>query len=249
MKIKLLINLVLCLSCVTLHGQYLSSDRFNLGALYGFGKSEGPAVDQSSLYGQGTYHTKTRPLAFTFNFTTVSHKKGFHLGQIFGFALGGSMDRFMAENLGAGWSNSDGVWNKDFGLYIDWKVGLALNYTLPNAKTTFGIRYFNWYQANCFGATYDNSDDAAAIGAHINWQRFGLQYSYGSAKIPGFLVDSKSWNSSEIELRYQLSYKEKTSDGVIIGIRSLTQKLVLSNTPSKTPDTKGNIISFFVLFH
>lgn len=249
MKIRLLFSLILLLSCYSIQGQYLSSQNFNLGALYGFGKSEGPAIDQSSLYGQGTYHTKTRPLAFTFNFTTVTHKKGLHLGPVFSFALGGSMDRFMAENLGGGWSNSDGVWRKDFGAFIDWKIGLSLNYTLPKAKTTFGIRYFNWYQGNCFGATYNNSDDAAAIGAHVNWQRFGITYSYGSAKIPGILVDSKGWNSSEVELRYQLVYKEKTSGGVIIGIRSLSQKLIESNTPGKSPDTKGNIVSCFVLFH
>ena len=158
-------------------------------------------------------------------------------------ALGGSNDRFMGEDLGAGYSDRDGKWGSDFGLYIDWKVGFSLNYSLPDQQTTFGLRYFNWYQGNAFGGTYSNADDAAAIGLTSNYKKFGFSYSYGSAKIPGVLVNSQAWNSNEIELRYQLVYKEKTLGGTILGIRCLRQTL------QPSANTKGTLISGFVLFH
>lgn len=233
-----------------LYGQYASSSNYNLGALFGRGWSNGPAVDASQLYGQGTYHTRTNAYAFAFNFTTVSHKKGLSLGPVFSMALGGSSDRFMGKDLGGGWSNTDGVWGKDMSLFVDWKIGASINYVIPDNETTIGIRYFNWYQANCFGGVYGNSDDAAAIGLTANWKKIGLSYSYGSDKIPGVLVNSHTWNSSELEARYQLKYNKDTKGGVILGIRSLTQKLMISAQPIQyNPDTKGHILSFFVLFH
>lgn len=164
-------------------------------------------------------------------------------------ALGGSSERFMGKDLGPGWSDRDGVWGSDFGLFVDWKVGFSLNYCLPKQETTFGLRYFNWYQSNGFGGSYGNADDAAAIGVTANWKKFGLAYSYGSDKIPGFLVNSHLWNSSEVEARYQLKYNKDNTGGIIVGIRSLTQKLMESATFGVNPDTKGKLISFFVLFH
>ena len=251
MKLHTILAGILCIVFATkLRGQYPSSTSYNLGALFGHGRSSGPAVDQSALYGQGTYHTRTNAYAFAFNFTTVSHKKGIRLGPIFSMALGGSSDKFMGKDLGGGWSNTDGVWGKDFGLFVDWKIGASLNYVLPDQQTTFGIRYFNWYQANCFGGTYSNADDAAAIGISANWKKFGLSYSYGSDKIPGVLLNGHAWNSTEIEARYQLKYKEDTKGGMIVGIRSLTQKLMESAQPILyNPNTKGNLVSVFVLFH
>src|SRR6478672_4864195 len=245
MRIILALASVLFAATTRLYGQYPSSTSYNLGALIAHGTSKGPAADQSALFTEGTFYTKTTALAFIFNFTTVGHNKGFGIGPVFGLALGGSSDRFMGKDLGAGWSNRDGVWGSDMGLLIDWKVGGSLNYCLPDKELNFGIRYFNWYQGNCFGGTYTNSDDAAAIGVAANWKKFGLAYSYGSDKIPGVLVNSKGWNSTEIEARYQLKYKKDKNGGVIVGIRSLTQKLMQSAHSNTTPDTKGHLISLF----
>lgn len=229
-------------------GQYVSSQNYNLGALYGYGRSLGPAVDQSALFGQGTYHTRTHVFAFAFHFNTVRHKKGLGLGPVFSMALGGSADKYMGENLGGGWSNIDGVWGSGMSLVVDWKIGASLNYCLPDKQTTFGIRYFNWYQSNCFGGTYSNADDAAALGITVNYKKFGFGYSYGSPKIPGVLVNSHSWSSSELEARYQVKYNSKTKGGIIVGCRSLSQKL-LKSAQNVAPDTRGNLISAFVLFH
>lgn len=248
MRFSSFLLIVLVIATLPLHGQYASSTSYNLGALYGRGWSNGQAVDASSLYSQGTYHTRTNVFAFAFNFTTVSHKKGVSLGPVFSVALGGSADRFMGKDLGGGWSNTDGVWGKDMGLFIDWKIGASINYVLPDKETTFGIRYFNWYQGNCFGGVYGNADDAASIGMTANWKKFGLAYSFGSDKIPGVLVNAHLWNSSELEARYQLKYNKDTKGGLIIGVRSLRQKLMESAHPV-TPDTRGHLLSFFILFH
>jgi hypothetical protein len=232
-----------------LNAQYLSSQSYNLGALIGFGASNGPAVDESALFSQGSYHVRSTALAFTFNFSSVSKRKGISLGPVFSASIGGSKDKYIAKNLGAGWSNIDGIWREDFSLVVDLKVGFAVNYVIPDREASVGLRYFNWYQANSFGATYGNADDAAAIGIAANWKRFGLSYSFGSAKIPGVLVNSHLWNSSEIEARYQLVYNKDTKGGMIIGVRNLTQKLMESTKIGITPQTIGNCLNFFVLFH
>lgn len=245
-----LASIFVIVATTQLHGQYLSSTNFNHGALLAHGRSSGPAVDESALYGQGTYYTRSTALAYIFNFTKVGHKKGLRPGTVFSMALGGSSNRYMGKNLGGGWSNTDGVWGKDFGLFIDWKIGLSLNYCLPDKQTTVGVRYFNWYNSNGFGGSYSNADDEAAIGIGVNWKKLGFSYSFGSDKIPGVLVNGHAWNLTEIEARYQLKYNTKTKDGIIIGVRSLTQRLMESAQPiNYTPNTKGNLISFFVLFH
>lgn len=246
MKIRILLA-VLFLSAIInpIHGQFVSSEKYNLGALIAHGWSKGSARDKG--YTQGTYYSKSNPLAFAFNFTKVRHKKGPSLGPVFSMALGGGTEKWMGEDLGGGSTHQNGVWGKDFGLFVDWKIGLSLNYCLPDKQTTVGIRYFNWYNVNGFGGLYSNADDEASVSLAVNWKKLGFSYSYGSHKIPGFLVSGRAWNLSEIEARYQLKYNEKTKDGIILGIRSLTQKLLESHTPNAS--TKGNLISVFVLFH
>lgn len=248
MKAKIWI-VVLTLSIIhPTKAQFISSESYNLGALYAKTIINGPASQQSSLYTQGTYHLKSNAWAFLFSFNKMSHKKGLSLGPIFTCALGGSMDHFMRDDLGPGNSNIDGVWGKDFAIYIDWKIGLGLNYALPDKKVNFGLRYFNWYQGNPIGGSYSNADDAASLGLVVNWKKFGLTFSHGSDRIPGVLVNSHSWNSNEIEFKFQAKYNEKTRDGVIVGARYHSQ-IMQSGSGIANPNTKGNIYSLFVVIH
>lgn len=246
MKIKIqLASILLFAASNHLNGQFISSTNYNLGPLIAHGWSSGPALEKG--FTEGTYYTKSNVFAFAFNFTKVSHKKGLSLGPVFSMALGGSSEKWMGKNLGGGNSNIDGVWGKDFGLFVDWKVGLGLNYCLPDKQTTISFRYFNWYNSNGFGGSYSNADDEATLGVAVNWQKLGLSYSYGSDKIPGVLVNGHAWNLGEVEAKYQLKYNEKTKGGTILGIRRLSQKLM--ETASNNSNTKGNLISVFVLFH
>lgn len=248
-KCAILFFLLLSVIPLMLKAQYESSQNYQLGALYGRGWANGPAADQSSFYRQGNFHVRSNAYAFAFSFNTVGHKKGISLGPVFSMSIGASGDRSMVDDLGGnGISNLEGVWSKDMSLFIDWKIGGSLNYVIPEKQTTIGVHYFNWYQANVFGSTYGNSDDAASIGVNINYQKFGFSYSFGSKKIPGVLVNANSWNSSEFDVRYQLKYDKKTKGGVIAGLRKLTQTLQNSGTSGLTPTTKGHLLSFYVLF-
>lgn len=60
----------LLLSIACMHpamAQFNSSvNNGNLGALYGYGWSEGPATDESGMFSQGTYKTRTNVFAFVF---------------------------------------------------------------------------------------------------------------------------------------------------------------------------------------
>lgn len=249
MKKTVFLCAFLMLSGLAAKAQYISSQNFNLGVLVAKSWSKGPAVDQSSLYSQGTFYTKSTGLAFTFNFSTIGHKKGLNFGPVFSLALGGENDKSMVENPGAGNSDIDGKWGSNFGLLIDWKMGLSLSYCLPDKEASLGLRYFNWYQGNTMGSTYSNADDPAAIGVIANWKKLGFSCSYGSDKIPGVLVNSPSTDVTELELRYQLRYNKETKDGMIIGLRTLHQKLMRSTREDFTPGTRGNIVSVFLLFH
>lgn len=249
MKKFVLLFSLLTFSGLILMAQYVSSQSYNLGVLAARSWSKGPAVDQSSYYTQGTFYTKSSGLAFTFNFSTIGHKKGLNFGPVFSLALGGENDQRMVENPGAGNSDIDGKWSSDFGLLIDWKMGFSINYSLPDKETSVGLRYFNWYMGNTMGSTYSNADDPAALGLIVNWKKFGFSYSYGSDKIPGVLVNSPSTNVTELEARYQLKYNKDTKGGMMVGVRSLTQKLMRSSRSDINPDTRGNIVSVFLLFH
>lgn len=228
--------------------QYVSSERFNLGALYARSSLNAPAIEQSSLYSQGTYHLKSNAWAFLFSFNKMSHKKGLSVGPIFSCALGGSTDHYMRENLGPGNSDIDGVWGEEFNAFLDWKIGLGLYYALPDKKINFGLRYYNWYQGNPIGWTNLNRDDAASLGLVFNWNKIGVSFGHGNDKIPGVLVNSETWNSNELELRYQVSYNEKSTGGVIVGAKYQSQ-ILQPGSRITNPETKGHIYSLFVVFH
>lgn len=249
MLIRSLISIAILLITFTASAQFASSRNYNLGALYAHGVSNGQAVDQSALFSQGDYHTKTNAYAFYFNFASMRQTKGIHAGALFSLALGGSSDKYMGENLGGGWSDIDGVWGKDFGLFIDMRVGPTLYYTLPDQKLIVGFRYFNWYNSNAFGGTYSNADDAASIGATILFNKLGFDYSYGSDKIPGVLVNAHAWNLNEVAFRYQLKYNEDTNGGILAGVRVMAARLMETSSLTNTPDTNGMLVSAFLLFH
>lgn len=210
--------------------------------------AKGPSTERTNHFSQGTLYTKSSLIAFHSSLTTVSVDKGFSVGPVFNLALGGGRSSLMVENPGPGATDVDGIWNRDFAFFVDWKIGVGLNYCMPDKDINFGLRYANWYLAIDNSFTYNTKENSATIGAFCNWKKYGFGYFYANTGIPGVLVDSEMINKHEFEARYQLR-EDDSRMGILGGLRLRTQKVLLIDKNKNEPNTREAMFSLFVAFH
>lgn len=237
---------VVILTVMDTRAQFVSSENGFLGVQLMHARAKGPSTERTNHFSQGTMYTRSTALAFNGSLTIVSQDKGFSLGPVFNLALGAGRSSLMVEDPGPGNSDWDGVWSHDFAVYVDWKFGLGINYSLPEQNMNFGIRYANWYLAIDNGFTYNTKENSATIGAFINIKKFGFAYLYANSGIPGVLVNKDMVNKHELEFRYQLRNDDGGRAGVLSGIRMRTQKILPFDKNPNEPNTREAIMSFFI---
>lgn len=176
-----------------------------LGMGIGFGRSgcTGLSVTDPSLNGE--YFVKGKYFAMDFQLTRLfgSDDKGFKLGYYVSGVIGGFFsDWYIIQNEK---SDRTQYWQEDFDFMGGFGLGLQGAYNIPEKDLIIGMRYYNYYSGDGLRGSFDNSDDGACIGIFAGNNKFGLDVTYVSGKIPGILVNSDAWNYVMTGIRYNIT--------------------------------------------
>jgi hypothetical protein len=217
----------------------------HVGLMLGVGSGGGPAVDQSSLYTQGTVDTRGTAWGMVFKLEGSSDKDGLGFGYMFAGTLGGINEKSKLADLGPGYSAYDGVWGDDFDLIGDMRLGVSANYRVASRELLLKLRYFNWYNAGGLRAFHGNKDDPAALGLAASWKRLGVDLDYGSDKIPGVLVSARDWSLLRLEARYKVSIWDEGKMSWLAGLRYEGGFLQRGASATSPDTTVHSVIAFF----
>lgn len=176
-----------------------------LGLGVGFGRSgcTGISITDPSLNGEYFVKGKYFAMDAQLNKLYGSDEQGFKFGWYGSLVLGGFSSKwYIIQNEK---SDRTQYWQSGFDVMGGFGLGLQAAYSIPDKDAVIGLRYYNYYSVDGLRGSFDNADDGACIGLFAGNNKFGVDVTYVSGKIPGVLVNSSAWNYVMTGIRYNIT--------------------------------------------